>query len=270
MIFRCNCINQRILRRKNHIGNSKQCIRTCCEDGYCLIVSFNLKANFCAFTSSNPVFLHQLRLLWPIEIIQIIDQFLCVLGRLPKPLIESFLCHFRSTSLTTSIFHLFVRQDCLIFGAPVHIRFLLICKIVLVHLQEQPLCPTVIFRCAGIYHLAPVVHRTNATELLDHRFNVRSNRLCRRNACFNRIVFCRKPECIKAHWREDRLSSHPHVTRKAVRRCEVVPVSHMQLVSTWVRKHHHAVILIFGLGFFQIDLIGFRLGPFLLPLGFDR
>ncbi len=218
------------------------------------------------FLPPDPILLHQLCFLRPLQLLQAVEQTIRVLRNLPEPLRKRPLYHFRPASLTLPFLHLFVRQHRLVLGAPVHERLLLVRKPVLEHLQEEPLRPPVVLRLRRIECLLPVIHAAHALELPDHCCDVLLGGCVGMDARLDCVVLRGEPEGIEPHGREDVPAQHPLIPEVAVRRREVVPVPHVQPVAARVRKHHQAVVRF--LGFLQVNGICAFLLPALAPLGF--
>ena len=71
-------IDQRMLRRDNHIGCSKQRVWTRCIDTKLLVLILQAKINLSSLRTSDPVLLGNLNLLNIIYIVQILDQLICI------------------------------------------------------------------------------------------------------------------------------------------------------------------------------------------------
>src|SRR5262249_27591956 len=96
-------------------------VGTCGEDRDLLIMTVDIERHFCTFAPTDPVALHELRLLGPVEVIQVIDKLLRVLCDFPIPLRERLLDHFCSTTFTHATLALLARKHCLIFRTPVYV-----------------------------------------------------------------------------------------------------------------------------------------------------
>ena len=67
-----------MLRRNNHIGCTKQCIRTCCINAELLILVLEGKVYLSTLRTADPVLLGNLYLLNIIHIIQILNELVCI------------------------------------------------------------------------------------------------------------------------------------------------------------------------------------------------
>ena len=159
--FRTAChefIDVRMLRRHYHVCRTEECICSCCENFKNLIGILDLKVYVSAVALSDPVALHGLDLIRPsFKLVQIIKQPVSVISDLQIPLRQILLCDFSFASFTLTIYYLLVGKYSLAARAPVDRIVLLICKTLLIELDEEPLCPSVILRCACGDPAVPVI-----------------------------------------------------------------------------------------------------------------
>ena len=104
------------------------------------------KFQFRPFALSNPIPLHQLDRLWPVDVIQTFQEPIRIVSDLEKPLRQKFLHDFGITSMTAAIYHLLIFQHGLILLSPVDIGFFAVSQALFIQLQKQPLRPFVINR----------------------------------------------------------------------------------------------------------------------------
>ena len=87
------------------------------------------------------------------------------------------------------------------------------------------------------------------------------------NARFDRVVFGRQAEGIKAHRLEYLIAFHAHVARVGIGEAVVIPVPEVQPRARGVREHLEDVFLFIDAGF--IKAVKLALLPFALPLFLD-
>jgi len=92
---------------------------------------------------------------------------------------------------------------------------------------------------------------------------------CRMNPHFNRVVFRREPEGIKAHRVKHIVAVHPEIAAVNVGSGITLGVSHMQPLIRWVREHiKHITPLFFWKRWIFGGLKSFIVFPVFLPFGF--
>jgi hypothetical protein len=121
--------------------------------------------DFGAFRSPNPVPLSRPGSVRPIDLVQVVEQALRVVADAEKPLRQEPLLDLAAAALAGARDDLFVGQDRLIRGAPVHRRFFPVGQPPLEELDEDPLGPAVVVRVRGVDDIAPVDHQPGAFQL---------------------------------------------------------------------------------------------------------
>ena len=103
-LFRCcNGIYQVMLWRQNSEGRTEKGIRTCRKDGEFLVSTFHFEGDIGTSWFTNPVALHVLDRLWPIQLIQVIEQSLCISSDFKHPLAHWFTDNWIATTLRSSV-----------------------------------------------------------------------------------------------------------------------------------------------------------------------
>ena len=169
-----------MLTGHGHVGGSHQCVRACGVHGELVRVVFDIKLELDTFRLADPVTLHGFDLFRPIiQLIQVVQQFFCVIGNLDEPL-GNFLLFDQCTGAPTSpIHHLFICQYGLVHRIPVNSRVLFVHQPLFIQLSEEPLFPAIVFRTAGGDFPLPIVAKTQLIQLLLHVSNVFIGPLCR-------------------------------------------------------------------------------------------
>src|SRR3989344_8388957 len=98
-----------MLRRKNHIGRAEEGIRPRRENFYRFARSLDGKGERRALGAADPVLLHRLGLLRPIEPRKIVKEPFGVIGDLKEPLFDLLLHHLRRTPFAAALHYLLVR-----------------------------------------------------------------------------------------------------------------------------------------------------------------
>ena len=227
----CKFFCKSMLRSQYHKCCAVKCIRSCCVDSDLFISSIHRELYLSTVGLTDPVCLHLLNLLRPVQFVQVVQKSLCIFGNLEHPLTEVLLCYFRTAALTFSIDNFLVCKSGLTGRAPVDRELFLVSKAGLKHLYKNPLSPFVEVRVCRVDLSVPVVKSRDLIDLsLDILYIFRCG-LCRMNAHFDRVVFCRKSECIPSHRMNDIVSLKQFVTAPYIGDDISSPVSDMQTVS---------------------------------------
>ena len=195
-----------------------------------------------AFAPSDPVALHGLRRLRPVECVERVEQFLRVAGDLDPPLAEIAGLHQRVAALAAALLHLLVGEHGEARRTPVDRAFAPLDEPGVEEPHEQPLGPSVVrgFGCVDL--VAPVEHRADARELVlaevcdraahDHRGML---------ADLHRVVLGVDAEGIEPHRLEDGVphEAPPPAVDVAAREGNDVP--DVEPLSGGVREHHQVV-----------------------------
>ena len=186
-----------MLGRKDHIGCAEQRVGTGGVDND-VVACGGLKGDLGAGGAADPVFLLDLHSLDVIQIVQIVDKALGVLGDGEHPLAFLFADDLAAAAFADAVYDLFVCEHALAARAPVdgHSRF--ISKTVLVHLQEYPLRPLIVVGVCGVHAAIPVEAVAQHLELACEVCDVVFCNYGRMDVVLDGIVFRRQAECIKA------------------------------------------------------------------------
>ena len=163
-----------------------------------------------------------------------------------------------------SVDDLFIRQNCVAFGAPVHRRFFSVSQSFLIHLQENPLVPFVIIRLVALNHPAPVVRVSERLEVFYKILYCIFSKFFRMRFFFYRGVFSRKSERIKPHRIKNVVSLHPLKPRVNIPYSVNERVAHVQAGTGRVWKLLKNIKFFFLAIFFYLK--NSSILPLLLPL----
>ncbi len=261
-------VNQRMLRRNYHIGSAKQGIRTGCIYGKLLVNSDKLEINLRTLGTANPVFLGNLNLLDVIDLIQIVNQLLCILGNLEHPLAFNLTDNLASAALTYTVNNLFVGKTDLTGGTPVNRHLRLIRKSLLEKLQENPLRPLIVPGIGGIYLSAPVKGVAKALQLLLKTSHIVCSNGLRMNFILNCVVLGRETKCIPSHRIKNIIPLHTALSCYNIKSGIRSWMTYMKALSGRIRELNQRIVLrlrIIGTGYKCLLLIPDIL-PFFLNL----
>ncbi len=191
-MFRCN----------DHIGGAEQRVRTGGIDPELAAAGY-LKVHLCSGGPSDPVPLLQLHPLNIIHILQSIQKLFRIIGDLQHPLVLYLTDHFPAAALAHSIDDLFIGKTDLAGSAPVDCCFLLIRQALFKQLQENPLCPLIVFRIRSIDFPGPVKGKAQRFHLCLEAGNILLCNNLRMNFILYGIVFRGKPKCVPPYGKQD-------------------------------------------------------------------
>ena len=250
-----------MLRREHHVGDAVEGIWSGGEDLE-FVALLGGEGDHRAFGAADPVFLHDLDLVWPaFELVEIVQQTLGVVGDLEEPLIEGFLFHNAVAALALAVDNLLVGEHCGAAWAPVDGGVFLVGEAVFIKLQEDPLRPFVIIRQTGRDLAVPVKAEAQRLELALHVGDVFLGPFCRRDAVLDGCVFSWQTEGVPAHWMQHVVAMHGFETRDDIPDGIVAHMAHME-IARWIWKHFQAVVVWF---FCVVGTVHVVRCPLLLP-----
>ena len=161
-----------------------------------------------------------------------------------------------------AVFHLGVRQSGLAGRAPVDRSFGPIGQPPFIQLEKQPLGPFIICLVAGHDHIVKVIRGAHFHELFLHTVDVAVGGILGVNPRFDRVVFRRQAECVKALGMEKVESLHFFRPGPDICQSIIIPMPDMELRPGRIGKHLQAIELVVLV---RIKSIEFLLFPTLLP-----
>ena len=259
-------LGQRVGGRHCQIGHPVQGVRAGGVDRQGVAALGQREVDFQAFRAPDPVLLHGAYRIRPaMQLFQVGEQFVGVVGDLQEPLRNLALLDQRAGAPAAAIHHLLVGQHGLIHRVPVHHRVLAVDQALFQQLQEQPLLPSVIVRPAGGQLARPVIGKAQPLQLAAHVVDVRFGPFRGRHALLDRRVLGRQTEGVPAHGLQHIAPAHALVAGDHVADAVVAHMTHVQ-PAAGVREHAQAVELVL-IGRLA-DRKAIMLRPVLLGCGF--
>ena len=302
--------DHRMFRGDDHVGGTEQRIATGGIDAELLFgrLAFSIgdgKVHFGTVALADPVLLHVLHALRPVELVEALQQAVAIQRDAHEPLLEVTAFHFLGAALFVAaiVQDFFVRANNLAVLAPPHLsvgvvsealRILVFADfsntlgfdigrnreffdgaaLLLVFIEpgavkalENPLRPLVILRVGGVDFLVPVVRETEALDLAAEIVTVLLGGNGRVRTGLDGVLFGREAESVPTHRVQHIETAAALVAADDVCCGVAFGVAHMETCATRVREHVQAVIL--GLGLIGARLESLMFFPVGLPLGFD-
>ena len=146
------------IRCDDHERRTVQGVGPSGEDGDPLLAAFDGEVDVGADRPADPVALHLQHLARPcaLELVQVIEQSVGVVGDLEVPLGQLLLLDDGPAALARAVDDLLVREHRLVVGAPVDRALTAVRQTALVHLLEQPLVPLVVVGVGCVQPARPV------------------------------------------------------------------------------------------------------------------
>ncbi len=239
------------------------------EDGDALLAPLDLEVDVGSDRAADPVALHLEHLLRPeaLELVEVVEQAVGVVGDLEVPLRELLLHDLGAAALAVTVDDLLVREHGLVVGAPVDGALLAVGETALVQPLEQPLVPVVVLRVARVQNAGPVERHAIGAEAGLLLRDVRVGPLARVRAALDGGVLGRQSERVPADRVEDVVAAVAPDARHDVGVQVVLGVPHVQVAGR-VREHRQHVLARAGV-VVAAGAERVRLGPARLPLLLD-
>ena len=216
---------------------------------------------------SNPVALHLLGGLGPVEIVQSIEQAFGVLGDLENPLTQVALDDRAPAALAAAINDFLVGESRLAGVTPVDGHLGLVGQPLIEELQEDPLRPLVVLGICCVDLTIPVVGEAELLDLAAESVDVAISRLGRVRPRLDGVVLGRQTERVPAHGMQHVHAAHALVAAEDVGGRVTFRMPDVEPLARRIGKHVENVVL--GLGRVLGDLEGLVLFPVLLPAWLD-
>ena len=251
-----------MLRGNDHIGRTEKGIGTGGVDGD-IVAHIGLKGDLRTGRATDPVLLLDLHALDEIQIVQVINETVGILGNAEHPLALFLADHLAAAALAHALHHFLVGQDALAAGAPVHRHGGLVGQAVLEHLQEDPLGPLIILGVGGVYTAVPIEAVSQHFKLAGKVLDVFLGDHSGMDMVFDGEVLRGQAKGVKANGEQNIVALHALFTGNHVDGGKGPGMAHMESRCGGIRKLDKAVKLFtglvagngaIGLGFFPIVL----------------
>ena len=223
-----------------------------------------------AGAATDPVALHRLDVLGPVDRHEVVEQAVGVVGDPEEPLLELADLDDMTAALAATVDHLLVGEHRLVVGTPVDRRLLAVGQAALVERQEDPLGPAVVLGLVRGQLARPVDRDPPRVERAPEGGDRRIGGVARMLAGVDRMVLGRQPERVVAHRVQDPVAGAPVKVRDRIAQRVVLQVPDVRLAAG-VRQHLEHVglrALVRARGLVG-DLPSPLARPQLLPLGLD-
>ncbi len=264
-------LDERVLRSEHEERRAVERVGTRREDGDVLVELGDPELDLGALRAADPVALHRLDAVGPLDLLQVVEQFVGVRRRLEEPLVEVLRHDLGAAVLAAPVVHLLVRQHDLVDRAPLDGRALPVREPRAEQLQEEPLVPAVVLGLVGRDQAIPVESPAHPLHRRDDVRDVAVDDRARVPALADRGVLGGQAERVEAH-----RMHHVHAVPPAEPREDVADrvdedVPHVQRPGR-VRPHleHVALVAPVRLRLRIRDVEGPCVLPDALPLRLDR
>ncbi len=206
-------------------------------------VAGDREGEFGALAAADPVSLHQLDRIGPIDAVEIGEQAIGVVGDLDVPLLEIFLGDgIVRVPPAASVDHLLVGENGLALVAPPLRAVGAVGEAALQEHQEEPLGPSVVLRRRRIDFARPVVRASGDRQLALEVGGVARDGLGRMRAFEDGLVLGGQSERVPSHRMQHVEAGHPLVAADDVARNVVVQVADAEAGARRVGEHLEDVI----------------------------
>ena len=258
---------QRMLGSEHAVGRSPQRVGSRGEDQQRFIGAIDGECDFGSLRAADPVALHRLDAVRPVELLQIFQQAVGICRYLQHPLPHQPLFHGIAGLDILAVLHLLVGEHGSLGRAPVHRHFRLIGQSTLEQFQEDPLRPTNVPGIGRRQLPVPVVGEAQPLHLRAKGLDVALRGDGRMHAGADRIALGRQAVGVPAHGVQDIEAAHALVAGDDVGRRVSLGMTDMQPLPGGIGKHVQDV---------ELRLCGIDLRckgpvhlPVLLPLRLD-
>ena len=195
-----------------------------------------------ALGTADPVGLHLLDALGPaVELVEVVEELLGVVGYLEVPLVELLALDDAVAAPARALLDLLVGEHGLAARAPVDRVALAVGEALLVHLEEEPLAPTVVVLLAGDDGAVPIVGKAHALEAGLLGLDVLERPLGGLRIVLDGGVLCRQAEGVPPDGMQDVVAVHMQVARVHIADRVVADMPHVD-VARRVREHLEDVL----------------------------
>ena len=220
--------HERMLGSEHAVGRPPQSFGSRGEDLQRFINAIDLEYDVRSLRTADPVALHRLDAVRPVELLQIFQEAVGICGNLQHPLPHQPLFHGIAGLDILAVLHLLVGEHGSLGRAPVHRHFRLIGQSALEQFQEDPLRPTHIPRFCRRQLPVPVVGEAQPLHLRAKSLDVALRGDGRMHACADRIALGWQAVSVPPHGVQDIEAAHALVARDDVGRRVSLGMADMQ------------------------------------------
>ena len=220
-----------------------------------------------ALRAPDPVALHRLDVRGPVDLVEVVEQPVGVVGDAEEPLRELADLDLVAAALAAPVDDLLVGQHRLVVGTPLDGGLGAVGQAALEELEEDPLRPAVVARIVGGELARPVERDPPLAELLAEGGDRRVGGVARMLAGADRVVLGRQPEGVIADRMHDAVALAAPEVRDRVADRVVLQMPEVGLAAG-VGQHLEHVGLFAPVGLVG-DLPGALVGPDALPARLD-
>ena len=260
-------IDQGMLRREHHVSGAEQRIGPRGVNGEISAGAGNGETHVGALRAANPVALHSLHALGPVEPIEILEQAIGVGGDFQHPLFHQPPFDGIAGLDIFAVPHFFVREHGALRRAPVDGDLREIGEAILVELQKNPLRPSDVVWIGRRNLAAPVVGKPEPFDLAAKGVDVFLRGDGGVHPCAHGVAFRRQPKGVPAHRMQHVEAAHALVAAEDVGRGVALGMADVQTLAGGIGEHVEDVKFRFRLVHFDAESLVFI--PVLLPLRFD-
>ena len=263
--------HQLVLRRKHHVGRAEQRVWPRGEHADGFARTGHRKIHFRALAAPDPIPLHLLERIAPVDGVQVRKQFLREGGDAQHPLAHRLADDGEAADLALAVNDLLVRQHGAEFRAPVHGRFAHVGETLgiperpllfrrgavrrqfqrchrlrlvrfrveprIVQLEKNPLRPLEILHVRGGDFTGPIVAEAEALDLAREVFDVRLGRHARMLAGLHGVLLGGQAEGVPTHGMQHIETGRPAIARQNVRGGVALRMPDVQPRAAGVGEH---------------------------------
>ena len=255
-------LEHRVLGRNDRVGHAEEGIDARGVNGD-VIAGVGLEGDLRAGRAADPVALLGLDALNVVDLVKIVDQTVGILRDAQHPLALFLADNGRAAALAHTFNDLFIGKHALAARAPVDRHRGLVGKVMLEHLQENPLRPLVVARVGRVHHAIQVEAVAEHLELAGEVLDVLRRNDGGVNVVLDGKVLRRQAEGVKAHGVEDVVTLHALLAADDVHRRKRARVADVQASGGRIRELNEAVEL--GALVPRHGGVGLYLLPLVLP-----
>jgi hypothetical protein len=263
--------DERVLRSQHAVGGAEEGVGAGGEDDEGGAGPLHLEGDLGAFGLADPVALHLLDAVGPVEAVEVFEEAIAVGGDLEHPLLHEAALDGVTGLDVLAVLDLFVGEHGAEGGAPVHRDLGHVREALLVELEENPLGPAVVVGGRGVDLAIPVVGEAEAFDLPAEVVDVALGDDGGVEAVPNGGALGGQAEGVPAHGVEHVEALHALEAGDDVGGGVALGVADVEARARGVREHveHVELGLLLELGEVGGRLEGTLGFPLVLPLRFD-